>query len=192
MALNTNGDGSVYINGTNGSVRIGAGSEDRLTVGAGGVTVANQLTVQGDLNAASGQSKEYRYYSYRTLQGSTPFMTASSYFFSGTAAAVGTQQFIYTKQALRGSGSLLGLTLFSEDGTVKSGSLTASVYINAGASALGSVIITTGSISSVTYAKDAATFNGSSLMTVVLTCSSGYLTDVALSCSWTLMAEVEF
>ncbi len=191
--INTNGDGSVYINGTNGSLKMIAGNTEQMSVGAGGVAVANQLTVQGDFNAAGGgQSKEYRYYSYQTKQGSTPFMTASAYYFSGTAAAVGQQQFIYTKQALRGSGSLLGLTLFSEDGTVKSGSLTASIYINAGASALGSVIITTGSISSVTYAKDAAAFNGSSMMTVVLTASSGYLTDVALSCSWTLMAEVEF
>lgn len=191
--INSDGDGSIYVKGAGGMIKIGAGDADKVTVGRTDTTVSNQLSVTGDLNcSAGGQRKSYNFYSYQTKQNGFMTMTASSYYFSGTAATVGQQQFIYTKQALRGSGSLLGLTLFTEDGTVKSGSLTASVYINGGASALASVVIVTGSIASVTYAKDLYTFNGSSLLTAVLTGSSGYLTDVALSCSYTLMVEVEF
>jgi hypothetical protein len=191
--LDTNGDGSAYVKYSNGQVKVGAGSADQLSVGGGGVTVANQLTVAGDLNiAGGGQVKTYEYFAYKTLQGTTPVMSASQITVSGTATAGNGATFYYTKQPLRGSGSIVGISLFSEDGTVKSGSLTASLFIN-GAFQNGAVVaIGTGSLASVGFSKDAIPFSGSGLLTVQLTCSSGYLADVATSCSWGVVVEVEF
>lgn len=189
--VDSNGDGSVYVKSSGGQIKIGAGGADQVSVGPGGSSFAGGVTVSGDLNAsAGGMVKTYEFFSYRTLQGATPVMSSSQFTVSGTAAAGNGLTFYFTKQPLRGSGSILGVTLYSEDGTIKSGSLTGSVFVNGTLAT--TLILSTGSIGSVTLSKDAVTFNGSSLMTVQLTASAGYLTDVALSCSWGALVEVEF
>lgn len=191
--LDTNGDGSAYVKYSGGSVKVGAGNSDQLTIGGGGVTVAQGLQINGDFNpTAGGLVRTYEYFSYKTLQGTTPLMSSSQITVSGTAAAGNGATFYYTKQGLRGSGSILGVTLFSEDGTVKTGALTGTLLINGVPVAGSQVIITTGSLASVGFSKDVLTFAGSALLSMQLTCSAGFTTDVASSASWASIVEIEY
>ena len=43
MAFNTDGDGNCYVKYSGGTVVVGAGGADKLTVSAGNVTVANDI-----------------------------------------------------------------------------------------------------------------------------------------------------
>jgi hypothetical protein len=187
--IDSNGDGSVYIKSVNGSIKIGAGGADQVSVGAGNVTFTNSVISTGDLAAAGGFVKSYTFYGYRVLQNSYPLMTSSMMHSSSLTAGVGAK--FFTRIPLRASGSIVGISLVAEDGVVKSGSLSASVNIND--VPVASLLMFTGAIASTTFAKDTYAFNGNSYLTVQLTASNGYYSDLAtLSCSFTCIVDVEY
>jgi len=116
-------------------------------------------------------------------------MSCSMMHSSSLTAGVGAKYF--TRVPLRSSGSIIGISLVAEDGVVKSGSLSASVNING--VPMASLLMFTGAIASTTFAKDTYAFNGNSYLTLQLTASDGYYTDLAVtSCSFTCVVDVEF
>lgn len=191
--LDSNGDSSVYVKADNaGNVKIGAGGQDRVVVGRNSTSITGDVNIsQGDLNAVGGYVRTYQFVHMRTLQNSTPVMTGSVIQLSGTAAAGNSTMKFLTRVPLRGSGSIIGISLITEDGTVKSGSLSASVFVN-GTYTGASLLMFTGTVASTTFAKDTYTFNGNSYLQVQLTASDQYHNDLVASCSFLCNVDVEF
>jgi len=189
--VNSNGDGSVYVKTSGRNVIIGAGGETILTVSPGNVT-AQALTVTGDVVSAGGLVRSYNFMNYKVLQGTYPLMTASQVTISGTAAQGNGLTLYYTKVPVINSGSLLGIAVYSEDGTIKSGSLVATVVKN-GTKTGAALTMTTGSVNYTTWTKDTYTFVGGDVLQIELSATAGYLNDIdVLSCSFLARLDVEY
>jgi len=186
--IDSNGDGSVYVKGSGGTIQIGAGNATIVTVGRSSTTVVNDLVVTGDLGASGGYVRSYSVYGFRVLQGAFSLMTSSM--IHSSALLAGTGMKYLTRIPLRSSGSIIGISIVAEDGIVKSGSLTASININD--IPVASLGMFTGTMASTTFAKDLYAFNGNSYLTVALTASTGYLNSLEItSCSFTCIVDVE-
>mgnify|MGYP001558527516 CR=1 FL=1 len=191
--LPTGGDGSAYVKYSNGNVVVGAGSVDRLTVGNGTVTLAGELSASGDLNVGGGQMHDYDFVAYRVRQSSTPIMSSSIFDFSGTAALGNSQRVVFTRVPLAKAGSVLAVSLLTQDCTVKSGSLSGTVLIDGTPNANAWVGMHTGTISTRRLTKDIASFEAGSYLELQLTASSGYLTDTdPTSGSFIAIVTVEY
>jgi hypothetical protein len=162
-------------------VEIGTNGSAKLTIDQGG-----QVTLTGDLNAAGGNQVNYTFFRNNVLQGTFPHMT-SSFLTGGFGAAS-----VYLRQPLRKNGSIVGITIYTEDATVKSGSLSASVTINGSTVVGASTAIPTGTIVGASFAKDTYSFSALSTLGVQFSASTGYFTDKdPLSGSWLAVVTVE-
>ena len=185
--INSNGDGSAYVKYSNGGVVIGTGNSDRLTVNNLG-----DVTVSGDLNVAAGMVRDAQFVSYRVNQGTTPLMSSSIVDFSGTAALGNSTRIVFTRIPLMRAGSVLGISLLTQNCTVKSGSLSGTVLIS-GVPTAATVGMNTGTIATSVFNKDSITFGANSYLEVQLTASSTYLTDLdPTSGSFMCLVSVEY
>src|SRR3990167_7113047 len=200
MTLPSNGDGSAYVKYSGRNVVIGAGGSDVLTVGSNSVTVAKELNISGDLsasgdlNATKGQIRSYTFTFLEHLQLTYPFMTASILEISGAAALHG-QRVTSLAYPMRQAGSIVGISLYTPDGVIKSGALTGTVFAgSAGTTATAARIgANTGSVNSVSFAKDVNTFSANDLLRIQLTSSSGYLCEPDVtSASFIAVVDVEY
>ncbi|MDP3763689.1 MAG: hypothetical protein Q8Q92_03510 [bacterium] len=186
MAFNTNGDGGAYVKYSGKNIVIGAGDADRVTVSPGNVTMTN------DIDAAGGYQHDFMFYRRQLLQTAGVFMTSSIAFLSG--ATTGFTGSVFTRVPMLKAGSVRGVSLLTQDHTVKSGSLSASVLVN-GVFA-GAVGMHTGTIGTATFAKDTYTFTAGQYIEVALTATvgdSGYFTDKDIvSGSWLGVVTVEY
>ena len=203
MAIDTNGDSSIFIRGSKGSLELGAGSKTQVNVTANSTAVANNLVCNGDINAvAGGMQKNYEYVSIRTQAASTPLMSATFMNISGGSS--NGVQFAWTKIPVRNTGSVVGLCLVSEDGTVSSGSaaaataLTATILLNGSPltgtdGSLCKIAVASGSsLNVITFPQYMYPFPGASYLQVQLTASIGFTTSVLSSASWLMYMDVEY
>lgn len=186
MAFNTNGDGSAYVKYSGKNIVIGAGDADRVTVSPGNVTMTN------DIDAVGGYQHDFMFFRRNLLQTAGVFMTSSvALFSSSTSYMTGS---VFTRVPMLRGGSVRGISLLTQDCTVKSGSLSASVLVN-GVFA-GAVGMNTGTIGTATFAKDTYPFTAGQYIEVALTATvgaAGYFTDVDItSGSWLGVVTVEY
>lgn len=184
--MNSDGDGNVYVKYSNGSVVLGAGNSDRVTV------TSQDVDVAGDIDAAGGYQHDFQFTRRNLLQTAGVFMTSSIAYLS--TSALGISASIFTRVPMLKAGSVRGVALLTQDCTVKSGSLSASVLVNG--TFAGAVGMNTGTIGTATFAKDTYTFTAGQYIEVALTATvgdSGYFTDVNLtSGSWLCNVTVEY
>lgn len=170
--LSTGGDGSAAIkyNTTTRQWEIVTGNTNRVVVSDTVTTVSNDLTVSGDLSSTGGAAQSFTFVNSRTLQGAFAEMTASVAVVTSSDA---THQ-SFTRVPMVRSGSILGFVIHTQDGLVKSGSLSASVMIDGVNTAL-TIGMNTGSVAGATAAKDTYTFNSLQTIGISLSASSTYL-----------------
>jgi hypothetical protein len=206
MSVDTNGDSSLFVRGSHGSIELGAGGQAQVSVTAGSTAVANTLVCKQDIVAvAGGMQKNYEYISIRTQANSTPLMSATMMQISGGAS--NGFQFNWTKTPVRNTGSVVGLCLVSEDGIVTSGSfgspvggvpLTATILLNGNPligtdGSLCKIAVASGSsMNVVTFPQYMYAFPGASYLQVQLTASAGFATTVPTSASWLIFMDVEY
>src|SRR3990167_2135249 len=167
--LPTNGDGSARIKYLgNNKIEIVTGNGQRVLVGEAETKFFNDVNMAG-----GGMARFAMFVKTNVLQSTTPIMTASIVDFSGTAGAGNGTRTVYLKRPLPKNGSLLGLTLYTED-TVKSGSLSGTILID-GVPTAATLGMNTGSVAYTTWAKDTYTFSAGAVLSVQLTASSTYL-----------------
>jgi hypothetical protein len=190
--LNTGGDGSSYIKYTSrNKIEIVTGDSARVTVQDGTTTVANDLAVTGDLNAGGGRMKGLTFFKNGVEQGARN-MTMTASIMSGNQSAGQGNYKVFTKIPCRAAGSSLGVTLYTENCTVKSGSLTGTVYVD-GSPTAAKVMIATGTVASQTFTKDTYTFAANQTISLVLSGASGYHDDIdATSGSFMAIVDVEY
>ena len=186
MAFNTNGDGSAYIKYSGKNIVIGAGDADRVTVSPGNVTMTN------DIDAGGGYQHDFQFTRRNLLQTAGVFMTGTVGYLSTSAGGITGS--IFTRVPMLKAGSVRGVALLTQDCTVKSGSLSASVLVNGTfAGALG---MHTGTVGVATFAKDTYTFTAGQYIEVALTATvgdTGFHTDFDIrSGSWLAVVTVEF
>ena len=148
------------------------------------------VSVRGDVYAGGGFVGNFVYSRTGIKAGEMGVMYTASPL-TGTAT--------YDARALRSqlpvfrAGSLMGLALYSPDCVVKSangGALTASLVV--GSTRIGTdLVITTGSVGYLAFAKDTYSLSAGSVIGVSFTASSGYLNDLAASGSWVATAWFE-
>jgi hypothetical protein len=194
--LPTGGDGSAVIqwNATSKQWEIKVGNTNKVTVARETITLSPAVTFSSDVTIPGGAPQTFMFAKEYVLQGATTQMTAS--IMSGA-----TEELIQTRYPMVRSGSILGLTLYSEQGLVLSGTnsqLTASVTLD-GANVAATVILGTGSVGHFITAKDTSglTFNGGQTIGVSLTASDAYESQhsvrlASVSASWTAAVLVEF
>jgi len=190
--LPSNGDGSArikYLPG--GNIEIVTGNTQRMLVSNGSVQVLTDLSCSGDMEFKGGLRRSYQFYHLDTGQASYAHMTASTVQLSG-AAEVDARQITFLRVPMLKAGSVLGVSLYTETCTVKSGSLTGTILVNNSPTAA-KVIVSTGTLASQQFSKDSYTFTAGQTLGVQLSCSAGYLTDTdPLSGSWMAVVDVEF
>lgn len=186
MAFNTDGDGRSWVKYSGGNIVIGAGDADRVTVSPGNVTMTN------DIDAGGGYQHDFQFTRRNLLQTAGVFMTSSVAYLS--TSALGISASIFTRVPMLKAGSVRGISILTQDSTVKSGSLSASVLVNG--TFAGAVGIHTGTIATATFAKDTYTFTAGQYIEVAMTATvgdAGYYTDYALvSGSWLGVVTVEY
>ena len=186
MGFDTGGDGSAYVKYSGKNIVIGAGDADRVTVTPGNVTMTN------DIDAAGGYQHDFQFTRRNLLQTAGVFMTSSMALFSSSAG--GMTGSIFTRVPMLKAGSVRGIAILTQDSTVKSGSLSASVLIN-GVFA-GAVGMSTGTIAVASFAKDTYPFTAGQYIEVAMTATvgdSGFFTDINLtSGSWLGVVTVEY
>lgn|SRR3990167_5042598 len=168
MGFDTGGDGNAYVKYSGGNIVIGAGGTDKVTVAPGDVTLSS------DIIAAGGLTKNHSFYKVRLRQGSFPVMTSS--ILSGARDAE--DRAVFTRIPLPKAGSVLSISLITQDCTVKSGSLSGTITISGTPSATGTVGMSTGTIVYNTFAKDLVTFTAGQYLEVQLSASTTFATDL--------------
>jgi ribosomal protein S21 len=177
--LLTGGDGSSGVKFVEpNSVRISVGGDVRINVTPESTAIANHLSVAGDLQATAGFVKSYQFTKLAPAAASTPMMSSS---FNGT--------YDFIKIPMRAAGSVIGVTLYTENGSVAAGAITGSVGIDDVLASTTSVKIGAGKIGSVTLAKDALTFAANSVLSMHLTSSAAYNGGGG---SWMAIVDVEY
>lgn len=187
MAFNSDGDGNAYVKYSAPNVVIGAGGADRVTVSAGNVTMTN------DIDAGGGYQHDFQFTRRYLLQTAGVFMTSSVAYLSTSAGGITGS--IFTRIPMLKAGSVRGISLLTQDCTVKSGSLSASVLVNG--TFAGAVGMHTGTVGVATFAKDTYTFTAGQYIEVALTATvgdgTGFHTDFDIrSGSWLANVTVEY
>jgi hypothetical protein len=139
-----------------------------LRMGTGSLSMSVDPT--SDLNAPGGYAQTLTLTNVRMIQNTYSSMTASM-----VTSSLQPEK-AFTRIPMVRAGSILGLVLYTEDGLVKSGSLSASVTLD-GANTAVTLGMNTGSAGTATSAKDAVTFTAAQAIGVSLTASSTYLCE---------------
>jgi len=189
----TGGDGGTTIKYVSRNiVRVVAGNVNVVDFKPGEVNVATKLVSAGlyssaDVSVSGGQAQSLMFAESHLLQSEFAEMTASV----TVVTSSNTTHQAFTRVPVVRSGSILGLVIHTQDGTIKSGAFSASVTIDGANTAL-TLGANTGSTVGVTAAKDVYTFNGFQTIGVTLTASADYLCEPDVtSCSFLATVLVE-
>src|SRR3990167_3908786 len=183
--IESGGTGRAWVKINNGrDVEIASDGSARVTV------TANETTLSNDVTAAGGFRMPLVFTHGKTLQNQRTLMTSSVTVVSSSVA--NSPDRFMTRIPVDRAGSVVGLSLWSYDGIITAGALTASVTIDGAVpSTTALLIMTTGSNKATTYSKDATVFSSSQQIGVSLSASADYLNTIAASASWMASVVIE-
>lgn len=161
--ISGDGSGNQYIKYVGDTVVIGTNGADRVVVSRNG-----DVQILQDLVASGGTPEQFAYRG-NPQQGRS--MSLSSSLANPSEGLTG--------QAAVRNGSIVGLGMYSPNSTISAGALTASVTINGVQQSGLTLIMTAGSGSVVTIAKDIVSFGAGAGLGIAVTASADYVNSVA-------------